>query len=394
MQQNETIKKRIESIDMLRGIIMVIMALDHVRDYFHAFSIISDPLDLTKTSVAIFLTRWITHFCAPIFMLLTGTSAFLVGERKGTIALSKFLFTRGLFLIFLELTFINFAWNFNIHFVEIDLLVLWSLGTSMIALSAMVYLPKKIILAVGIILVAGHNLLDNVHVSGKGVDAFAWSLLHEPGSFIYAGKTYFVMYPIMPWIGTILLGYSMGNLYSKNWDVAKRKKALLWLGSGAIIVFLLIRLINIYGDPVAWTKQPDFFFTVLSFIKVNKYPPSLLYLLMTIGVALIFLAFSEKTPGRLGKIFTIFGRTAMFYYILHIYLIHLLAIIATNFCGHKWSDMIFDSFSNTEKLDGYGFSLGIVYLVWIIVIVILYPLCKWYDGYKSSHREKWWLSYL
>ena len=386
-------KKRIESIDILRGIVMVIMALDHTRDYFHAPSFLYDPLDLQTTSAPIFLSRWITHYCAPIFMLLTGTSAFLVGERKGTKALSRFLFSRGLFLIFLELTVINFAWNFNIHFPEIDFLVLWSLGISMVALSAIVYLPKKLILAIGIILVAGHNLLDNVHVAGKGLNAFLWSLLHEQGSFTYGGKVVLVLYPIIPWIGIIALGYSLGNLYSKNMDEQKRKQILLWLGAGAIFLFIIIRFINVYGDTVPWSKQSSPAFTMLSFIKVNKYPPSLLYSLMTLGPGLIFLALSETKTGRLGKIFSVYGRTAMFYYILHIFLIHLLATFATSFCGHQWSDMIWPGFTN-DKLLGYGFSLAIVYVVWIIVILLLYPLCNWYDKYKTNHKEKWWLSYL
>jgi uncharacterized membrane protein len=386
-------KKRIASIDILRGIVMVVMALDHIRDYFHAPAFLYDPLDLQKTSTAIFLSRWITHYCAPVFMLLTGTSAFMVGERKGIKALSKFLFTRGLFLVFLELTIINFAWNFNVHFPEIDFLVLWSLGISMIALSAMVYLPKKIILAIGIILVAGHNLLDNVHVSGEGLDAFGWSLLHEPGLFTYAGKKFFVLYPIVPWIGIIALGYSLGNLYSKDIDIQQRKKILLWLGAGAVLLFIIIRFTNIYGDPVQWTRQSSAVFTMLSFINVAKYPPSFLYALMTIGPALIFLALSETKPGRLSKVFTVFGRTAMFYYVLHIYLIHLLAMFATSLCGYKWTDMIWGGFTNDQLL-GYGFPLIVVYMVWIVVVSILYPLCKWYDRYKTSHREKWWLSYL
>ena len=393
MQETIVTNKRMVSIDLLRGIVMVLMALDHVREYFHAPAFIYDPLDLSKTSIAIFLTRWITHYCAPIFMLLTGTSAFLVGERKGTKALSKFLFTRGLFLIFLELTVINFAWNFNIHFPEFDFLVLWSLGFSMIALSGLVYLPKRIILAIAILLIACHNLFDTVHLAGKGIAAFIWSLLHEPGFFSFAGKNFFVLYPIMPWVGTIALGYSLGNLYSKNVVAEKRKKTLLWLGISSLLLFIIIRSVNIYGDAALWSKQSSFGFTILSFINVSKYPPSLLYLLVTIGPALIFLALSETLTGKISKLFSVYGRVAMFYYILHIYLIHLLAMFATVFCGHKWSDMIWGSF-DPDGMKGYGFSLPIVYAVWLSVIIILYPLCKWYDGYKTAHKEKWWLSYL
>ena len=387
-------KVRITSIDLLRGIVMILMALDHTRDYFHAGAFVFDPTDLTKTTIPVFLTRWITHYCAPIFMLLTGAAAFLVGERKGTKALSKFLFTRGLFLVLMEHTVINFAWNFNIHFPEFDFLVIWSLGVSMIALAGLVYLPKKLILAVGIILLAGHNLLDNVHVAGKGFNAFIWSVLHEPGTFSFAGKNIFVMYPVIPWIGIIALGYSLGSLYSNKVDDVQRKKTLLWLGIGSIVLFVGIRFINVYGDASHWSNQRDAAFTVLSFINVTKYPPSLLYGLMTLGPACIFLALFETKPGWLGKLISVYGRVPMFYYILHIYLIHLLAMFATTLCGHKWSDMIWTELASNDKLKGYGFSLSIVYLVWIAVIVLLYPLCKWYDKYKTNHKEKWWLSYL
>ena len=387
-------KKRITSIDLLRGIVMILMALDHTRDYFHAGAFVYDPTDLTKTTIPVFVTRWITHYCAPIFMLLTGAAAFLVGDRKGTKALSKFLFTRGLFLVLMEHTVVNFGWNFNIHFSEFDFLVIWSLGVSMIALAGLVYLPKKLILAVGIILLAGHNLLDNVHVAGKGFSAFIWSVLHEPGTFSFAGKRIFVMYPLLPWIGIIALGYSLGSLYSNKVDAAQRKKTLLWLGISSIVVFVGLRFINVYGDPSHWANQSVPAFTVLSFISVTKYPPSLLYGLITLGPACIFLALFETKPGWLGKIFSVYGRVPMFYYILHIYLIHLLAMFATTLCGHKWSDMIWTDFTNNDKLNGYGFSLSIVYLVWIAVILILYPFCKWYDRYKTNHKEKWWLSYL
>ncbi|MGZ3945316.1 MAG: DUF1624 domain-containing protein [Mucilaginibacter sp.] len=389
-----TTRKRIESIDLLRGTIMIIMALDHTRDYFHADGFIFDPLDLHKTTAIIFLTRWITHFCAPIFMLLTGASAFIVGEKRGIKALSKFLLTRGLFLVILEMTVVNFAWNFNISFPDIDFLVIWSLGISMIALSAMVYLPKKAVLVIGLILVAGHNLLDTVHVPGKGLDAFLWSLLHEPGTFTWAGKNVTVLYPVISWIGTIAIGYSVGSLYSKNADASQRKKLLLRLGIGAILFFIVLRFTNVYGDLLPWSTQHSFAFTILSFINVTKYPPSLLYLSITLGVAFILLSRLEIKPGRFGRAIAIYGRVPMFYYLCHIYLIHLLGVFATNFCGKKWTDMIFDNFDNLEKFKGYGFSLGIVYLVWIMVILLLYPLCRWYDKYKTAHREKWWLSYL
>jgi len=264
----------------------------------------------------------------------------------------------------------------------------------MIALSAMVYLPKKVILAIGIILVAGHNLLDTVNVPGKGLDTFLWSILHEPGTFTWAGENVTVLYPIIPWIGSIAIGYSVGSLYSKNADAAHRKRLLMRLGIGAILFFIVLRFTNVYGDAVLWSTQHSFPYTILSFINVSKYPPSLLYLSITLGVAFVFLALLEIKPGRFGRAIAVYGRVPMFYYLCHIYLIHFLSLFATYFCGKKWTDMIFDNFDNLAKLKGYGFSLGIVYLAWITVIFLLYPLCRWYDKYKATHREIWWLSYL
>jgi uncharacterized membrane protein len=385
---------RIESIDILRGIVMVIMALDHTRDYFNYDAFLFSATDLSRTTVAIFMTRWVSHYCAPIFMLLTGTSAFLYGEKKGKKALSRFLFTRGLFLLFLELTVINFGWDFNIHFPEIGFLVLWSLGFSMIMLSLIIYLPKKAILILGIVLVAAHNLLDSVHVSGKGIGAFGWSLLHELNDFKWGSEKIFVIYPILPWIGIISLGYSLGNLYRKDYDIQKRKKILLQIGISAILLFIILRYVNVYGDLFPWAKQSSPAFTFLSFINVTKYPPSLLYALITLGCGLVFLAYAEKPAGRAGKFFLVYGRTPMFFYILHVYLIHLIAMFATSLCGHKWGDMIFQEFTDNPQLIGYGFSLPVVYLIWISIVLILYRPCVWYNKYKTSHREKWWLSYL
>ncbi|QEC66755.1 DUF1624 domain-containing protein [Panacibacter ginsenosidivorans] len=387
--------KRIESIDLLRGTIMIIMAIDHIRDYFHADAGLYAPTDLSKTNVLLFFTRWITHFCAPLFMVLSGISAFIVGEKKGKKYLSKFLFTRGLWLIFLEFTFIGFAWYFDVHFTVIDFIVIWALGISMLFLSAIIYLPFSAILLIGLVMVFGHNLLDGIHVPGDGAPSFLWAMLHEQQIFFYGGHTYFVGYPIIPWIGVMALGYCIGRLYSKDFDADKRKKILKQLGAGALALFVALRFSNMYGDPSPWSEQSTTVFTLLSFINVTKYPPSLLYLLVTIGPALLFLAYSENVTSWFSKQIKMIGRVAMFYYIVHLYLIHLLAMAATYLCGFKWSDMILTTWINFDpKLKGYGFSLGVVYLVWILVIVILYFLCKKYDRYKRNHPQYWWLSYL
>lgn len=388
---------RIASIDLLRGFIMIIMALDHVRDYFHADAFVYDPLDLSKTSVALFFTRWITHYCAPLFMFLSGTSAFLVGERKSKKELSLFLLKRGVWLIFLELTVIHWGWYFNFVGQGVDLIVIWALGISMIVLAGLIYLPMWAIISIGGIMVAGHNLLDGVHVPGNTLQGFGWALLHEQQAFTYNGFLILVGYPIIPWVGVMALGYGLGQLYKKDYPVEKRKKLLLTLGFSLVALFIIIRFINVYGDGHAWSQQSTPMFTVLSFLNTVKYPPSLLYLLMTIGPALLFLAWSERTPGWLGQRVSIFGRVPLFYYILHLYLLHLLAMFATSFSGHQWSDMVLDNALWTGRVDqlkGYGFSLGVTWLVWILVVVLLYPLCKWYDQYKRSHKDQWWLSYL
>jgi uncharacterized membrane protein len=364
------------------------MALDHVRDYFHADSFMIDPTDLSKTNVALFATRWITHFCAPLFMFLSGTSAFLMGQKKTKKELSVFLLTRGLWLIFLELTIVGFGWSFQIDIHHFGLLVIWALGASMIVLSGLIWLPFSAILVFGLLLVCGHNALDTVHVHGNTVSAFGWKLLHEQGDATFGGVNIFVMYPILPWIGVMALGYCLGKLYSTGFDAAKRKKTLTILGLSVTAVFIALRYSNIYGDAALWSSQPGTAFTILSFFNTTKYPPSLLYLTMTLGPALLFLAYSENTAHRFSGIIKIYGRVPMFYYLCHLYLIHLGAMALFFIQGFKTSD--FDK----GIPPGYGVNLVMTYLVWLAVIIILYPLCKWYDKYKSSHRENKWLSYL
>jgi uncharacterized membrane protein len=389
---------RIESIDLLRGLIMVIMALDHVRDYFHADALVNDPLDLTKTNAVLFFTRWITHYCAPIFMFLSGISAFLSGQRKSKKELSAFLLKRGIWLIVLELTVVHWAWYFNFVGRGGDLTVIWALGISMILLAALIYLPKWALLSLSLVMVFGHNLLDGIQVPGNTWQGFGWALLHEQRIFSINGFILLVGYPIIPWVGVMALGYCLGTLYTKSYPTQQRRKLLMTFGFVSIGLFILIRAINIYGDPHPWSSQSSTLFTFLSFLKTNKYPPSLLYLLMTIGPALLFLAWTESKPGWLGQQLAIFGRVPLFYYILHLYLLHLLAMFATSFSGHQWGDMVLDyalwTGRSSAQLEGYGFSLGITYLVWLLVVVLLYPLCKWYDRYKTAHKDQWWLSYL
>ena len=387
-------RSRILSIDLLRGTVMIIMALDHVRDYFHRDALLFDPTDLTQTNPLLFFTRWITHFCAPIFVFLAGTSAYLVGVRKGKNALSKFLLTRGIWLVFLEAVIVTFGWEFEIHTHTIILQTIWALGLSMIALSIMVQFPKVAILVISLLFIAGHNLLDGYHVQGQGLKAFGWSVINDPNFFQFGPISMFIAYPVLAWIGVMGAGYCFGQLYN-GVSRERRKKILLWIGSLAILLFILLRFSNLYGDKSPWSHQSSFLFTIMSFLNCTKYPPSLLYILMTVGPAILFLAVTEGPLTKISNTISVFGRVPMFYYLLHIYLIHLLALGAAQFTGFKWSDMIYGSWiGSNPALHGYGFGLGIVYLVWIGITMLLFPLCRWYDKYKSAHRSYWWLSYL
>ena len=386
-------KPRIQSIDLLKGLVMVIMALDHVRDYFHYSAFFFDATDPEQTTWPIFITRFITHFCAPAFSFLAGTSAFMIGKRKLPAELSSFLFKRGLWLVFVEIIIINFGWKFDINFTHIGLQTIWSLGISMIVLAGLIYLPKKIILALSIVIIFGHNLLDNIHFEGS----YLWSILHEYKQFEFIeGHKVLFAYSLLPWIAVMSLGYCFGSLYDSSFEVKKRKRILNNLGIGSLVLFLILIAINKYGNPVQWTNYGITSKTIMSIFDINKYPPSLLYLLITLGGTFLFLANAEKLKGKVVDFFCVFGRVPFFYYILHIYLIHLIAVFAAEFTGFGWQVMVsMPTFATRlEALKGYGFNLITVYVVWIIVILLLYPLCKKFDNYKQSHKEKWWLSYL
>ena len=381
---------RVHSIDLLRGLVMVIMAIDHVRDYFHAGAFLFDPTDINRTTLPIFFTRFITHFCAPVFMLLSGTSAYLVGARKGKTALTKFLFSRGLWLIFLELTVINFGWFFDIQYQNTGFLVIWALGMSMIVLSGLIHLPKSIILFISLAMILGHNYFDSYDPG-----TLVWSFLHQPKLYQWEGINIFALYPLIPWIGVMAAGYCLGSWYDNKFEPARRKKLLLYTGIVATMLFIALRYTNWYGDSILWSRQSQPGLTLMSFLSLSKYPPSLLYLLATLGPALIFLSFTEKSNNWISRQMRVIGRVPMFYYIVHIYLIHIVAMIAASLTpGHSWSDMLLSTWVSFEpKLVGFGYSLPVTYAFWFGMIVILYFLCRWYDAYKRSHKH-WWLSYL
>lgn len=375
---------------------MVIMALDHVRDYFHYGSFFIDPTNLDTTTPMLFFTRFITHFCAPVFVFLAGTSAFLYGNKKTKNELFKFLFTRGIWLIFLEIAVNNLIWKFDISYSRLILQVIWAIGFSMISLSFLIYLSRKSLLIIGSIIIVGHNALDGIVMSGTGFKSVVWYLLHQK-SFVPLGdgNDIGVFYPVLPWIGLMVLGYCFGEFYQKDFDVNVRKKWLLRLGFGAIALFFVLRGINIYGDLVPWTLQDTSTKTILSFFNVTKYPPSLAFVLITMGPSLLFLYGIETVKNKLTDFFLVFGRVPFFFYFLHVLVIHVLAIMGILIFGGNWRDMILTAevFANAKFIN-YGYSLWVVYLVWIAVVLLFYPFCKKYMIYKANNKDKWWLSYL
>ena len=386
--------RRIESIDLVRGIIMIVMALDHTRDFFGVIAI--SPTDVAHASAALFFTRWITHICAPVFFLLTGTSAWLSGRRRTVSGLSWLLLTRGLWLIALELTIVRcFGYQFNIDYRLTMLVVLWALGWSMVALAALVHLPRSAVIAIGAITIGAHNLLDPIRASTLGAFGPIWSMLHAPG-IVLATPRYmvFAAYPVIPWIGVTALGYAFGAWYGE--DGARRRTLLLRVGVGSTLAFVVLRFVNVYGDPSRWTAQRTALVTLLSFLNTTKYPPSLLFLLMTLGpAALLLRLFDGGTPRGLRPA-AAFGKVPLFYFVLHLTLIHVLAVAV---CYARYGDAhwMFES----PGLDaypfaqppGWGYSLPIVYVVWGSVVMLLYPACRWYAAVKSRRRD-WWLSYL
>lgn len=382
-------RTRIDSIDVVRGVIMILMALDHTRDYFGIPG--QNPTDLSTASAALFLTRWITNICAPVFFLLTGTGAYLSGRRRSRGNLAGFLFTRGLWLIALDAIVLRcLAYQFNFDYRVTLLLVLWALGWSMIALAALVRLPTPAITAIGIVMIAAHNLLDPVRSTSP-----LWIMLHQPGFVLNSpAHVVFAAYPLIPWVGVTAVGYGLGAIYA--WSAARRRVLLSRLGIALTLAFLALRALNAYGDPSRWTRHDPPVYTVLSFLNATKYPPSLLFLLMTLGPALLFLRTVDGGTPRVLRPAIIFGRVPLFYYVVHFPLIHLLALVTcvVRYGSGHW---MFESpdlghYPFTPP-PGWGYSLPIVYLVWAVIVCAMYPLCRWYAAVKARRSDPW-LSYL
>jgi uncharacterized membrane protein len=386
--------QRVASIDALRGIVMILMALDHVRDYFGAAGI--NPTDPATTTVPLFFTRWITHLCAPTFFILMGTGAWFMARQRGREGLARFLITRGIWLIVLETVILRcLGWQFNFDFRVTLLIVMWALGWSLIFLALLVRWPAVVAAVVGVAMIAGHNLLDGVNANALGAARPLWLILHQPG-LLFADGAHFVLvaYPLLPWIGVTAAGYALGRVY--EWDV-DRRRAFLWrTGLIATVAFLALRAVNAYGDPVPWTEQRSGVFTVLSFLNATKYPPSLLFLLMTLGPALLLLRALDSGVPRWLRPAIVFGRVPLFYFVLHVPLIHLLALIA---CWFRYGDVhwVFESptpeFFPFRQPPGWPIPLPPIYAIWAFVVLALWPVCRWYARLKDRRRD-WWLSYL
>lgn len=393
------VRARLDSVDFVRGVVMVVMALDHVRDFFHVYARSFDPLDPSKTWTVLFFTRWATHFCAPTFVFLAGTGAFLSTRRGKTKAeLARFLLTRGLWLVLLELTLVRLGWFFNFDYHLMMVQVIWAIGWALVVLAGLVFLPTRVIGAFGLALILLHNLFDGMRADSFGPLRWLWVVLHEQNILMpWPGFAAFVAYPLVPWIGVTAVGYAFGSLLTL--ERGRRRRTLLTIGGAAVVLFVLLRALNVYGDPTPWSAQArGAWYTFLSFLNTQKYPPSLLFLLMTLGPSIIAVALFDREggPGRLARPFVVFGRVPLFYYLLHVPLIHLVAVVFA-YVKYGRAEWLFMNWPppGAPQLEppGYGYDLWVVYLVWLGVVAALYPLCRWFAGVKRRRRDAW-LSYL
>ena len=377
--------ERNEAVDWLRGAVMIVMALDHTRGFF------GTPVELATAAPPLFFTRWVTHFCAPVFVLLAGMGAWLHGRRQpSTAALSSYLAKRGLWLVLLEVTVVGFAWSWRLGVHGWFLQVIWVIGWSMVVLAGLVWLPRAAVAAFALTLILGHNLFDGVHADALGAARGLWIVLHEPGvlsPFTDAG--WFVLYPLVPWAGVMAAGYVLGP-----WAVlprAERRARFARLGVGLIVGFVVLRATNLYGDPQPWSAADGPVHALLSFLDCRKYPPSLLYLAMTLGPAFCVLAWADRPLGPPGRGVSLYGRVPLFYYVLHILLIHLVAITL------GWPTLGRAALTRHYMPEGsLQFSLPVVYALWIAIVAALYPACRWFAGVKQrgAAANVTWLSYL
>ncbi|KOS04629.1 hypothetical protein AM493_00165 [Flavobacterium akiainvivens] len=393
----DTITKRIQSIDVLRGIIMAIMALDHSRDFFHVSAMTADPLDAETTTPMLFFTRWITHFCAPTFVFLSGTSIYLQSLRKTPKELAFFLLTRGLWLVLAELTIVGFGWSFDYMFRFFFLQVIWAIGWSMIILSVLVLCPYWVLAALGVAITLGHNAVDYIPITNPTAEMAANALIMTNHKVYVVGSSGVMFgYAILPWTGIMLLGFAVGRWFNTRLVTPQhRKKVLVSFGLLLCTLFVLLRFSNSYGDPSPWIPRDTATKTIIAFLNVTKYPPSLMYACMTLGPSLLVLAAIEGMQNRITNIFNVFGRVPFFYYVLHIYVIHLLTVVMFYMQGFDFQDNFRENFVTFafRPRESFGVSLAATYLLWVLVLVLCYFPSRWYNNYKSTHK-KWWLSYI
>jgi uncharacterized membrane protein len=373
---------RINSLDLMRGAVMVLMAVDHVRVF--------SGVPAGGPTPGVFFTRWITHFVAPAFAFLAGTAAYLHAQRLGRAGIARYLVTRGLLLIVLEMTVIRVSWTFNLDYAHYMLAgVIWMLGICMILLAALVWLPVPVIGAFGVLVIAAHNLLDHVEPFGGALGQLLY--FGGPIQLGHDGPTFMVLYSIIPWIGVMAAGYAFGAVMLL--EPARRNRICVMIGSGAIALFLLLRGLDIYGDPRPWHQAPHQSSPMpaaLRFIATSKYPASLLFLLMTLGPLILLLPLAERARGVVGRFFTIFGRVPLFYYLLHIPLIHVAAMVVSLVREGKVDPWLFANHPTMVPPvpEGYRWSLLLLYLVFAIVVAVLYPLCRWYADVKARNPER------
>lgn len=382
---------RIQSLDILKGAIMIIMALDHVRDYFHADAFIFSPGDPLQSNGLIFFTRFITHYCAPIFVLLSGASIALVHAKKGTAFTRGFLLKRGLWLMFADVVLVNLCWTFNPALPFMLLGVVWAIGLSMLFVPLILNVKPVYQALLGIVIIVFHNMLDSV-----AIQEYWWAILHRSFDVaVYEGHRFLLGYPLLPWVGVMFVGVAIGHLYNPSVEANFRRRILLRAGITTSIAFVMIRLLNDYGNPKPWDQYNDLTATLISFFNPLKYPPSLAYVSLTIGPALIVLSALEGANHKVKEFCRVFGKVPFAYYLAHIFVIHVFALIYSEFSGFGWQVFILENWvTMSDELKGYGTSLFGVYLVWVVVIAVLYPLAKRYGAYKSSNKHLWWLSYL
>jgi uncharacterized membrane protein len=385
--------KRIDTIDFVRGLVMIIMALDHTRDFMHVESLAGNPLDLETTTPVLFFSRWITHFCAPIFVFLSGTSAYISIRRNNIRQSRNFLLTRGVWLILLEFTVINFAVWFDIHFRILLFQVIAAIGFGFIIIALIMKLPVRILAVIALVIIFGHDLLSRAMARGDFLLKPVLSPMVNFTTYQVTPDFIFVIgYPLLPWFGIMLAGFAAGRLFERQAD--ERKRLFLRIGLATLLLFAVIRFTNYYGDPSLWSVQKNHLYTLLSFINTSKYPPSLLFTLMTLGIMFLLLSFTEGARNKVTGILSVFGKVPFFYYLVHLYLIHSLTLVIMFLQGFHLSDLSFAPFRFGRPQTESGIELWLVVLVWLGVVALLYPFCKWYGNYKFTHREKGWLRYL